>query len=283
MDYASYLSPEILAFIAETDSFYPPDVPVDDVEGQRAVYNRMCAHFHAGRPEGLAVEDTVIAGVPVRIYGNGDKTILFAHGGGFVLGGLDSHDDTCAEIAHRTGMRLVAIDYRLSPEHLHPAAYEDITKVADALGPVVLVGDSAGGTLCATLAGTRPDLPILGQVLIYPMLGIQRSGGSFDTHAHAPMLTAADLEFYGSVRGGDPEDPRLVPAKGRLDDLPPTHLFPCECDPLCSDAEAFAARTGAQVTVQMGLVHGWLRARNVNDHTRACFTHIIDAISGFGG
>ena len=289
MDYRQYLSSEILAFIDETLAFYPDDLDPTDWAAQRRVYDTMAAHFHAGRPEGLQVSDQSIAGVPVRLYGLPSKTtVLYAHGGGFVLGGLESHDDVCAEIADRTGCRVVSVDYRLSPEHPHPAAYDDTVAVAEALcaeGPVVLCGDSAGGTLCAAIAGTRADLGFVGQVLIYPMIGYPATGGSFDVHAHAPLLSTSDLAFYADVRGGSPDDPRLIPALGDLTTLPPTWLFPAECDPLCDDAVRYAdaIRGGVHLCQQDGLVHGWLRARDRSDMTRRAFDQIINAMAHLAG
>ena len=289
MDYRQYLSPEVLAFIDETLAFYPDDLDPTDWAAQRRVYNAMAAHFHAGRPVGLQVSDQWIADVPVRLYGPPSKTtVLYAHGGGFVLGGLESHDDVCAEIADLTGCRVVSVDYRLSPEHPHPAAYEDTVAVAEMLcaeGPVVLCGDSAGGTLCAAIAGTRADLGFVGQVLIYPMIGYPARGGSFDDHSQAPLLSTSDLAFYADVRGGSPDDPRLIPALGDLSALPPTWLFPAECDPLCDDAVRFADAIKGEVHLcqQDGLVHGWLRARDRSDMTRQAFGQIINAIVDLAG
>ncbi len=284
MDYRQYLSPEVLDFIDETLAFYPDDLDPTDWAAQRRVYNAMAAHFHAGRPEGVLVSDQSIGGIPVRLYGPASKTtVLYAHGGGFVLGGLESHDDVCAEIAVRTGCRVVSVDYRLSPEHPHPAAYEDAVRVADALcaeGPVILCGDSAGATLCAAIAGTRADLGFAGQVLIYPMIGYPTTGGSFDVHSNAPLLTTADLAFYADVRGGSPGDPRLIPALGDLASLPPTWLFPAECDPLCDDAVRYADAIQGEVHMCLhdGLVHGWLRARDRSAMTQKAFDQIINAI-----
>ena len=289
MEYRQYLSPEVLAFIDETLAFYPDDLDPTDWAAQRRVYNAMAAHFHAGRPVGLQVSDQWIADVPVRLYGPPSKTtVLYAHGGGFVLGGLESHDDVCAEIADLTGCRVVSVDYRLSPEHPHPAAYDETVAVAEILcaeGPVVLCGDSAGGTLCAAIAGTRADLGFVGQVLIYPMIGYPARGGSFDVHSHAPLLSTSDLAFYADVRGGSPDDPRLIPALGDLSALPPTWLFPAECDPLCDDAVRFADAIKGEVHLcqQDGLVHGWLRARDRSDMTRQAFGQIINAIVDLAG
>ncbi|MCA0943924.1 alpha/beta hydrolase [Salipiger pacificus] len=287
MDYRSYLSPEIVAFVDETNAFYPEDLDPRDWPAQRAVYDRMAAHFHRGRPEGLAVLDCEMNGVPVRLYGAvSPVTVVYAHGGGLVLGGLESHDDVCAEMAQRTGCRVVSVDYRLAPENPWLAAYEDLVRVVEVCcveGPVILCGDSAGASLCATVSGTRADLGLRGQVLVYPGLGYPHEGGSFEQHAEAPLLSARDLGTYREVLGGDPDDPRLVPAKGTVSALPPTWLFPAECDPLHDDALRYAeaARAaGAEVHLQShaGLVHGWLRARDVNDLARDSFSQIVAAL-----
>lgn len=287
MNYAEYLSEEVQKLIARTEEFYPLGLDLSDWDKVRAVYDRMCVHFRGPRPDGLPVEDRLIAGVTTRIYGvRSAVTILFAHGGGFVLGGLDSHDDLCADIAVGTGCQVVAVDYRLAPENRHPAAYEDLSHVAEELcpqGPVILCGDSAGGTLCAALAGTRADLGFRGQVLLYPLLGYAAEGGSFDLHAHAPMLTTAELKDYAAARGGAPDDPSAVPALGDLVNLPPTRLFPAECDPLCDDAvryhtAALAAGADSRLTVQMGMVHGWQRARGHGPLMRACFAQFLQAL-----
>nr|WP_252737725.1 alpha/beta hydrolase [Citreicella sp. C3M06] len=252
--------------------------------------------MHLGRPKDLVVFDTQISGVGVRVYGDAPTdvrpvTVIYAHGGGFVVGDLDSHDDLCAEISDRTALRVISVDYRLAPEHQHPAAYNDLAAVVQAVcaqGPVVLAGDSAGATLCAALLGTLADWPIdatqiRGQVLIYPLLGYEPRGGSFDIHADAPLLSRDDLAVCAAARGGDPDDPRATPASGDLRALPSTRLFASQCDPLCDDATRYAeaAKTaGADVlcVTQIGTVHGWLRARARSPELAAQFTEIVEAI-----
>ena len=107
-DYARLLDPQIKAFIDATQSHYAhlgTDAPLS---AQRAAYDAMCAQMRAPRPDGLSIEDMHLGKVPARRYGKGAATLLYFHGGGFVLGGLDSHDDICAEIAHRTGAQVIA-------------------------------------------------------------------------------------------------------------------------------------------------------------------------------
>jgi acetyl esterase len=102
-DYHKLIDAETWAFIDRTNSHYPPDTIDLDLAGQRAVYDRLCAAFHAGIPQGVSVTDETIEapgrGIPVRQYESGSPpkaTVVYFHGGGFVVGGLHSHDDVCA-------------------------------------------------------------------------------------------------------------------------------------------------------------------------------------------
>ena len=134
---------------------------------------------------------------------------------------LHSHDDVCAEISAATGLTVIAVDYRLSPEHAHPAAFDDACAVITATpGALVLVGRQCGrqsggcsGTCAAGSARFR------GQVLIYPGLGGDQTKGSYITHAHAPMLTTADIAFYAGIRHGGsappPGDPTVSPLQDK--------------------------------------------------------------------
>lgn len=305
-DYKTLIDAETWAFIEKTNSYYPPDTIDYTITQQREIYDRMCREFFAGYPRGVTAETTAIAasghGIPIRIYRNatpnGAAIVLYVHGGGFILGGLDSHDDVCAELCSRTGHDVVSVDYRLAPEHLHPAAFDDTlgafewaAKTYDR--PIVLCGDSAGGNLCAAVAHAtrgRHRKPI-GQVLIYPGLGGDRSKGSYVTHAEAPMLTIRDLEFYKHIRTGGADrtgDVTLSPlADADFANLPPTVLITAECDPLSSDGEAYrdrvvAAGGRAWWHEEPGLVHGYLRARNMVGRARASFSRIVDAVSMLG-
>jgi acetyl esterase len=300
-DYKTLIDAETWAFIARTNSHYPPDTIDYTIAQQRAIYDRMCREFFAGYPDGVTAETTVIAGhdIPIRIYRsaipNKAAMVLYIHGGGFILGGLDSHDDVCAELCARTGFEVVSVDYRLAPEHLHPAALDDALHAFEWAArthdqPVLLCGDSAGGNLCAAVAhATRGHAkrPI-GQVLIYPGLGGDRSQGSYVTHAQAPMLTVRDLDFYKDIRTGGVDgtgDITLSPlADTDFTNLPPTVLITAQCDPLSSDGEAYrdrmlAAGGHATWSEEPGLVHGYLRARHTVGRARASFSRIVEAVS----
>ncbi|MDX8478512.1 alpha/beta hydrolase [Mesorhizobium sp. VK24D] len=305
-DYAKLIDAETWAFIEKTNSYYPPDTIDYTIARQREIYDRMCREFFAGYPQGVTAETTAIAAstnsIPIRIYRNAEPNsaalVLYIHGGGFILGGLDSHDDVCAELCARTGYEVVSVDYRLAPEYLHPAAFDDALKAFEWASetydsPVLLCGDSAGGNLCAAIAhATRGHVkkPI-GQVLIYPNLGGDRSRGSYVTHAEAPMLTVRDTKFYLSIRTGGVDrtgDITLSPlADANFAYLPPTVLITAQCDPLSSDGEAYrdhvvAAGGHAYWFEEPGLVHGYLRARHTVGRARASFTRIVEAVSVLG-
>lgn len=290
-DYQSLIDAPTWAFINATNAGYPDDTAGLSIADQRRIYDAMCTVFHRERPDGLAVQDRRVAGVGCRHYGTATgTTVIYLHGGGFVVGGLHSHDDICAEIAQRSRLPVISVDYRLSPEHKHPAAYDDALAVAQATpGPILLAGDSAGGNLAAAVCHTlRRDPRLAGQVLIYPGLGGDRRSGSYLTHAQAPMLTAADVEFYAAVRFDGPaplRDPTATPLQDPdFTGLPPTFVVAAECDPLCDDARTYAAAISAAggralAITEPGLVHGYLRARATVPRAAASFDRIVAAIT----
>lgn len=295
-DYDRLLDPEVRAFVAKTESLYDPDTALRPLEDQRRAYDRLCAAFRRGLPDGVTATDAPLGGVPCRHYrpdnAAAGATVLYFHGGGYVLGGLASHDEICAELSARTRLPLVSVDYRLAPEHRHPAQERDALAALDALlaatgDRVVLAGDSAGGTLAALAAAARRGERLAGQVLIYPALGGDLSSGSAVTHAHAPLLSRDDMLFYEGIRfgGGRGPDTAWPLRTGDFAGLPPTVIFAAEYDPLFDDGPAYAARIAAAggralCLADHGLVHGWLRARYMSARAEVAFARIADAIAG---
>ncbi len=233
-----------------------------------------------------------------------DGAVIYKHGGGFILGGLDSHDDICCGIAEDAGTVVVAVDYRLAPEHIFPAAFDDcaaavnwVFESADHLNidadRIVLAGDSAGGTLAAAVCLARRDLSLkmpAGQVLIYPAFGGDKSRGSYVSRRHAPGLTTADMEYYEQTYlGADAAKNRsskfYAPLLERnFADLPPAFLVACEWDPLRDDCFDYAhclraAGVEAQVRHEPELVHACLRARHSSPAAKAMFDAITNTIS----
>ena len=298
-DYSKLLDDETRAFIALTDSYYPPDAVDLPIAGQREVYDRMCRAFFNGYPDGVTAETTAIAAkgreIPIRIYRNAQPSsaavVIYYHGGGFILGGLESHDDVCAELCERTGFELISVDYRLAPEHGHPAAYDDAMEAfawvaRTRKAPILLAGDSAGGNLAASVAhATRGHqrAPV-GQMLIYPGLGGDTASGSYVEHAEAPMLTTRDIQFYSGIRGGSEDDPTAAPlADTNYAGLPPTVVITAQCDPLSTDGEMYRDRILADEgkavwREEKGLVHGYLRGRTTIRRARESFDRIVTSL-----
>ncbi|MGR3624077.1 alpha/beta hydrolase [Pseudophaeobacter sp.] len=303
MDYERLIDEETWAFIRKTGECYPEDAVELSIQEQRAVYDEMALEFRAPRPDLVATVDREVNGVPVRVYSAGDpsRTVLFCHGGGFVVGGLESHDDVCAEICAQTGYRVVAVDYRLAPEHQHPAMFDDALSaltwaVETYEEDVVLLGDSAGANICAALAhATRSKAElakrILGQVLVYGAFGGDVNKGSYIEHAQAPMLTRDEVLFYQDVRrleGPDAPDPTYAPLQDEdFSDLPATVLISADCDPLRDDSFDYRDRVveaggRAHLVNEPGLIHGFLRARHSVGRARDSFERISAAVEALG-
>lgn len=297
----SVFDAEIAAFVRDTEAAYPADGAALGPEAARAAYDAMCAVFRAPRPESVTVEDLRIEGpegaLALRIYrpegAKGDARLLYFHGGGFVVGSLESHDDVCAELAARTGRELVAVDYRLAPEYPHPAAHQDATAAAQWIaskGPYVALGDSVGGTMAAALAlETRGlDWAPAAALLIYPGLGGEPLGlAAYQEHADAPMLSASELRTCWRLRAGAASvddlmrtDRAFAPlSETDLAGLPPMSMFSSEIDPLRDDGPAWAKRlraagVEARVEIGAGLPHGCLRARHRSRRAAAFFDKI---------
>lgn len=301
--YATLLDPELWDYIDKVNSWYPPRIVAAPIAEQRSVYNRMCVAFHRGHPEGVGSSDGLVAtathAIPVRRYRMAGKAaaaiVVYYHGGGFVLGDLDSHDDICAEICAGTGFEVVSADYRLAPEHLHPASFEDALTVfewvaATSTPPIVLCGESAGGNLAAAVAhATRHHARhAVGQMLIYPGLGGDENGRSYVEHPEAPLLSVSDIEFYRRIRsapGQLPDDPTFSPLRDHdFSGLPPTVIITAECDPLSCDGETYRDRilaAGGQAVwrEEPRLVHSFLRARPTVPRAAEAFARIISDIA----
>jgi carnitine 3-dehydrogenase len=301
---ARMIDAEVAAFIEGTESFYPSATNRATPAENRAAYDRMCAAFRQPYPEGVHVADRELrARDPDRVLklrnfappAPSSVALLYLHGGGYVLGGLDSHDDVCAELCLAAGIAVVLLDYRLAPEHVYPAALDD-TEAAyrdlRARGQRVIVGgDSAGGNLtaalCLRLKRLSEPMP-LGQMLIYPGLGgdLFRNG---ERNLDAPLLPVRDSGGYrGIYAGGEAripkDDPEFAPlCAPDLRGLPPAAIFAAGIDPLRQDAEDYAALLAAAGVAtlyrnEVGLVHGYLRARHMSRAAAHSFAAMAEVL-----
>jgi acetyl esterase len=263
------------------------------VEEARQGYDAIGA-FGGSGPELNNVEDRPILGpgggpLPIRIYtpdGDGPfPVVVFFHGGGFVIGSLQSHDALCRQLAGLTPAVVVAVDYRLAPENRFPAAVEDAwaavlwahNNAAEIGGDperVAVCGDSAGGNLAAVTSIIARDAEgprLSSQVLLYPTLDARGGYPSLDENAEGPFLTRDSMEWFFShyCPGVDATDPRLSPmAVDDLSGLPPALIITAEFDPLRDEGEAYAERlraAGVEVTCHRydGMAHVFVQLAGV--------------------
>ena len=300
-------------FDPETQSFLAAQAraaaPWDDawpLSRQRTEWEAQCRKASARRPARLMVEDIVVEGLRLRIYrppGEDAKPgVLHAHGGGWTMGSVDTHDDFCAELADRADVVVVSFDYRLAPEHPHPAQIEDAKAVLDwmrssgravGLDPthILVSGDSAGGQVVAGLAlklmaEGQPQLR--GLVLIYPVLGGDIDTTSYLALAQSPTLQRVDMIAYlEALLGprGSPgwSDPAALPNIATdVSGLPPCFISVAGHDPLKDDGAIFAAKLKAAgvayvLREEPALAHSHLRSRHASAAAATSFKAITDA------
>lgn len=244
------------------------------------------------RPEPVSVESLSIAGteepLPARLYipGRGERgggLLVYYHGGGFVVCDLNTHDHLCRTLALAAGVRVLAVNYRLAPEHRFPAATRDAWAAfafavarATELGVdprrVAVGGDSAGGNLAAGVAqraahdgGPAPAF----QMLLYPWLDLSRERASFRLFGEGFYLTGEDLRWYASHyldQPGQATDPLCSPLLAEtLSGVAPAYIATAGFDPLRDEGEEYAERlraAGVEVALQRhaGLFHGFANA-----------------------
>ena len=295
MIYDSEIDKETWAFIEKTKSFYSDELLSYSIEQQRLEYNQMCRAFDTHGQYELIIKTEEWDTIPVRIYEpqNSMGTLIYFHGGGFVVGDLDSHHDVCANLAEKSQLRVVSVAYSLAPEHKHPAQFNDAyhaVKIASNTypEPLIVAGDSAGGNLAACVCHSlrSTDINLSGQVLIYPSLGTNMDSKSFIIHSNAPLLSTKDMLYYKKIRCENdvPEDDATFAPLNDEDfsNLPPTIVFTAACDPLVDDGEKYCEKITdsgglAKWINEAGLVHGYLRARSEVARARNSFERIAFA------
>ena len=233
-----------------------------------------------------AIEDTEVDGVPVRLYtpaaADGERLVVYFHGGGWVIGSLDTHDGSCRALANRSGCRVASAGYRLAPEHRFPAAVEDCWKVTrwafDQRAAVAVAGDSAGGNLAAVMAVRARDggLPLAGQALVYPVTDWQFDTTSYERNAEGYGLTLPAMRWYWDhyLGGADGLHPEASPLRAEsLAGVAPALVVVCEFDPLRDEGVAYAERLRqAGVPVRLseyeGMIHGFIRMQALIDRSQ---------------
>ena len=243
---------------------------------------------------GVVVEAFAIPGLaPGRSYVPKDAvgTLLYFHGGGFIMGSAATHDGLCGRLAAAAGVRVVSAEYRLAPEHPFPAAHDDAAAAlayvqAGCVGPLLVGGDSAGANLAASLAR---DGGVAGQVLLYPIVDMVRSPGrypSLDVFADGFLLTAEGMNACGRALmspGQDPAEDRLSPIGAALGQAAPAVVAVAGFDPLRDQGRAYAAALRAagrrvEVLEEPGLVHGFADFAGVVPAARRAVDRVAAAV-----
>jgi acetyl esterase len=212
--------------------------------------------------------------------------LVFFHGGGFVIGTLDSADRPCRELAHLAGRVIVSVDYRLAPEHPFPAAVDDACAATKYVlehagefgvdaGQVAIGGESAGANLAAVTAlKLRRSVPALAfQLLIYPQVDFADASPSMQEFAAGHFITSELLAYFDRHYLGpavDRRHPDASPLNAELHGLPPTFVITAECDPLRDQGEAYAHKlkqAGVPVRLKRydGMIHPFFSLAGIID------------------
>jgi acetyl esterase len=279
---------------------YPPITEVSPDEA-RAIRR---AHLRPSEIELHEIRDLDAGGVPARLYrpsaDEGIGLLVYFHGGGWVVGDLVTHDSTCRALAAESGHAVLAVDYRLAPEHPFPAALDDAlaaTRWASShagelgctAGKLAIGGDSAGGNLSAAVT-QQGVLPLRFQLLVYPVTDARCNTRSYVEFADGPYLTRASMDWYIGhyLSGGDGavDVPRVSPLLGDDEALatsPPTHVVTVETDVLRDEGEAYAGRlesVGVPTTLRRyeGMFHGFFALPELIDAGREAVAESASAL-----
>ncbi|PYY72433.1 esterase [Pseudomonas jessenii] len=294
------LDPALQAYVDASARFIPRD---DTLAARREAFAQACRYFTPPQPENVVIDDQRLNGMRVRVYRptgesplGGWPTVLYLHGGGWSMGAHDTHDWFAFALAQRLPVALVAVDYRLAPEHPFPAPMEDALNAWLALREgrwpglsserLAVTGDSAGGTLAAGLCVTLLEQGLVQprlQALVYPVLSARSDFASMREHAYAPMLTT--LGLMASLSGYVPDeprqrDPRALPLElNTATGMAPAFIAMAQLDPLLDQGRAYVhllkeASVPVELYVGGGLVHASLRASGVEG-----VEHFYDAIA----
>lgn len=291
------LDPQMLEVIEKRKALAPAlevDGPLG-IEEIRAVYNQERSWWNAVKPELSSVENIEIQGpvrpLPLRIYQPLDKccnaTLIYLHGGGWVVGNLDTHDRVMRLLCEYSGAAVLGVDYALSPEYRMPVAIDEIlttwhwlhsTGKDFGLHPerTAIGGDSAGANLAVSVTQAlhqRTAGAVKGLLLYYGAFGLSASP-SWHTYGTTEYeFTWEEMAFYLDSYLGDPsnrDDPRYNVLRGDLACLPPAFIAAAQCDPLCDDSSALyeAMRThgvDAELKIYPGVLHGFIHYSRMLD------------------
>lgn len=286
-----FIRPDVKQFLDYLNNVPGPKAHEIGAAEARKMMGAMRAVADAPAGDLAVIRDLRIAGphggeIPLRLYDPRETRVpgpalVFFHGGGFVMGDLDTHEPACAEIARVLDMPVVSVDYRLAPENPWPAAPDDCEAAARwvAESPaelglkvtgLVLAGDSAGGSLAIVTALALRDepaaVPVLAQWAIYPATDLRTRYPSYDRFGDGYLLSKDGMLWFNESYRPDFDHWRASPLHADQTGLPPTLVVTASLDPLLDQGRAYAAacvKAGVPTIYReaAGNIHGWLNLR----------------------
>lgn len=302
------LDPQAAALLEQIKAMGGPQLHELPVPMAREAMRAMTA-FQAEGEAVASVVDRSAPGphgeIPVRVYTpNGEPPfpgLVYFHGGGWVIGDLETHDQVCRALANGAGCVVVAVDYRLAPENKFPAAAEDCyaatqwvarNAAASGIDPtrIAVAGDSAGGnlaTVVSLMARDRKGPGLVLQLLVYPVTDSSLDTPSYSENAQGYLLTREAMQWFWNhyVRDtADRENPYAAPLRAQqLAGLPPALVITAEFDPLRDEGEAYGARlreagVPTQVTRYDGMIHGFFGMTMLLDKAKTAMNEAVTAL-----
>jgi len=297
-----FIRPEVRQFLDYLESLNRPKGHEVGPEGARKM---MVASRHAFEVPAreIAVVRNIAGPVPLRLYDTREERapgplLVFIHGGGWVIGDLETQEPFCIDVAIALDLPVIAVDYRLAPEHPFPAAFEDslaaVRWIASGPGEIertptslFLAGDSAGGNLAAAVSAALRDdpaaMPVAGQWLLYPAADPTRHYPSHEQFCEGHLLTKDGMNWFEESYAGPQGDWRYSPLLAGVDGIPPTFVITAALDPIRDQGRAYAARC-AEAGVETiyleapGTIHGFLNLRkalpSANDDLARCLAYL---------
>ena len=294
------LHPQTAALLLAMEQLNTPAIETQEPTVARAGMEIMTAPSAVQLHE---IRDLDADGVPARLYRPNDRKdlglLVYYHGGGWVCGSINTHDDVCRKLAQSMGHAVLSVDYRLAPEFAFPEplndcivalrwAYSHASELGIDASRIAVGGDSAGGNLAAAVANLQP-VPLRFQMLIYPVTDATRSSQSYQDNATGYRLTANGMKWFcdhylsGSI--GSPTDPRVSPLFAdavTLASAPPAIVITAEYDPLRDEGEQYAQRlleagVACSLTRYYGQIHGFFSMSHFVDDGAAAITQAATA------
>lgn len=285
-----YVRPDVAGFLGFLNNLPGPKMHQLEAPAARATYAAMKDIADPPIGDLATITDVTIPGpagdIPARLFDvaatrAAGPLVVFFHGGGFVIGDLDTHASFCAEVSRSLDLPVLAIDYRLAPEHRWPAAPDDCEAAARwaaaspaALGrtvtALVVCGDSAGGNLAIVTAMALRDapaaVPVIAQLPFYPATDTSREYPSYSQFADGYLLTRDSMEWFNAAYQAEAEHIRTSPLKGDLAGMPPAVVVTASLDPIRDQGRAYAAalaEAGVPVVFReaVGNIHGFITLR----------------------